>query len=421
MASLDAATTASNTSWRPRFFTLWTGQAFSLFGSQLVQFALIWYLTERANSGTVLALAGLAGLLPQVFLSPLIGTLVDRWNRRAVLIAADAGVALSTVALVILFALNRVEIWHIYVALFVRAVGGGFHQSAFGASVVLMVPKDQLGRVQGFNHALRGGLDIVAAPLGALLLRWLTMPAVLSIDVLTAALAIVPLFMFALPQPPRAEVGIKPSVLREMQAGLRYVLAWRGLLVVLVLVAFINFLFTPAASLLPLLVTRHFGGDALHLGWLNAALGAGIILGGVVLGGWGGGSRRVVTAQVGLIGLGLFNALVALAPAEAFPLAVAAMLLAGVMTPIVNGSYGALLQATIAPEMQGRVFALILSFASGLGPLGLLLAGPLSDAFGVRLWFYVAGSFCALMGVAGLLIPAVMHIENSPIPQETPP
>jgi DHA3 family macrolide efflux protein-like MFS transporter len=316
--------------------------------------------------------------------------------------------------LIVLFVLNRVEVWHIYVMLFVRAVGGGFHQSAYGASVVLMVPKDQLARVQGLNHSLRGGLDIVAAPLGALLLRWLPMPAVLSIDVVTAALAIVPLFVFTLPQPVRTAAAKQATVWQDMLAGLRYVLAWPGLLVVLVMVAFINFLFVPAASLLPLLVTRHFGGDALHLAWLNAALGGGVILGGAVLGVWGGFKRRVVTAQLGLIGLGLFNGLVAVAPAEAFPFAVAAMLLAGVMTPIVNGSYGAILQATIAPEMQGRVFALVLSLAMGLGPLGLLLAGPLADVVGVRVWFYVAGGVCAFMGVAGFLIRPVMELERSP-------
>ena len=413
MTSTDASRLAAP-DWRPRFFTLWTGQAFSLFGSQLVQFALIWHLTEQTNSGTVLALASLAGLLPQVFVSPLIGTLVDRWNRRTVMIVADAVVAVSTAALIGLLVVNRLEIWHIYAALFVRAVGGGFHQSAYGASVVLMVPKDQLARIQGLNQSLRGGLDIAAAPLGALLLRWLPLPAVLGIDVLTAALAIAPLLVYTLPQPERRGGGARPSVLRDMLDGLRYVLAWPGLMAVLVMVAFINFLFVPAASLTPLLVTRHFGGEALHLGWLNAALGAGVIVGGAVLGVWGGFKRRVMTAQLGLVGLGVFNALVALTPARAFPLAVAAMLLAGVMTPIVNGSYGAILQATIAPEMQGRVFALVLSLAMGLGPLGLLLAGPLADAAGVRVWFYVAGGVCALLGVAGLLIPAVMSIEKTP-------
>src|SRR5215208_8535593 len=175
--------------WTRRFFTLWTGQALSLLGSQLVQFAIIWYLTQTTKSATTLAVASMMGLLPQVILSPFIGTWVDRGNRRFILIAADATVAFATLVLVALFALGQAEIWHIYGLLFVRAVAGGFHQSAFGASVVLLVPKEQLARVQGFNQALNGGLNIIAAPLGAYLLSVVPMQGILAIDIGTALLA----------------------------------------------------------------------------------------------------------------------------------------------------------------------------------------------------------------------------------------
>ena len=152
--------------WAVRFYTLWSGQALSLLGSQLVQFAIIWHLTQTTNSATTLAIASMMGLLPSVILSPFIGTWVDRGNRRLFLIAADSTVAIVTLLLAFLFILDIVQIWHIYVALFIRAVAGGFHQSAFGASVVLLVPKDQLARVQGFNQALYGGLNIISAPSG---------------------------------------------------------------------------------------------------------------------------------------------------------------------------------------------------------------------------------------------------------------
>jgi DHA3 family macrolide efflux protein-like MFS transporter len=399
--------------WKARFYTLWAGQALSLFGSQLVQFALIWHLTERTGSGTVLARAALAGLLPQVLLSPLIGTLVDRWNRRLLLIAADSAVALATLGLAALFALGRVEVWHVYVLLFARAVGGGFHQSAMGASVVLLVPKDHLARVQGLNQALRGGMDVAAAPLGALLLAVLPIQHVLGIDVLTALLAIAPLLVIAIPQPPAAaQTGTKPSVWQDMLAGLRYVLGWPALVIVLAMVLVINFLLIPAMSLLPLLVTEHFGGKALELGWLNSAMGAGAIAGGLALSAWGGFKRRVVTALCGLIGLGSGILMVGLAPANAYWLAAVAIFFAGFMTPITNGSFGATLQASIAPEMQGRVFALILSLATALGPVGLLLAGPIADLVGPRAWFWVAGTVCAGMGLAGFLIPPVMDFEG---------
>src|SRR5258706_3836545 len=156
-----------NNKWATRFCTLWTGQALSLLGSQLVQFAIIWHLTKTTGSATTLAVASMMGLLPQVLLSPFIGTWVDRGNRRLILMFADGADATATFMLGNLFTLGQVQVWHIYIALLARAIAGGFHQSAFGASVVLLVPKDQLGRVPGFNQALYGGMSIISAPLGA--------------------------------------------------------------------------------------------------------------------------------------------------------------------------------------------------------------------------------------------------------------
>src|SRR5688572_4647517 len=172
----------TNRNWAARFYTLWTGQALSLLGSQLVQFAIIWYLTQETNSATTLAIASMMGLLPQVLLSPFIGTWVDRGNRRMILMFADGTVAVSTLVLAILFAFGMQQIWHIYLVLLVRAVAGGFHQSAFGASFVLLVPKEQLARVQGFNQALYGGMNIISAPLGAYLLAIMPMQGILGID-----------------------------------------------------------------------------------------------------------------------------------------------------------------------------------------------------------------------------------------------
>jgi MFS transporter, DHA3 family, macrolide efflux protein len=351
------------------------------------------------------------GVLPQALLSPIIGALVDRWNRRLIMVAADAAVALATVGLALLFALGTIQTWHIYALLFVRAVGGGFHQSAFGASVVLLVPRQHLARVQGMNHALRGGTDIFAAPLGALLLSLAPIQSILAIDVTTALLAIVPLLFFALPQPERA-MDAKPSLWRDMAEGLRYVLSWPGLLIVLLMVTLINFLMTPTLSLLPLLVTRHIGGGAAELGWLNAATGAGVIAGGFLLGLWGGFRRRIVTAQLGLIGLGLATVALGSAPAGVLAAGIAASFVTGLMTLITNGSYGAMLQAVIPPELQGRVFALIMSAAMAIAPVGLLVAGPAADTIGVRSWFWLAGAVCACMGAAGLFIPSVIRIEE---------
>ena len=320
-------------------------------------------MTKATNSATALAIASLMGLLPQVLLSPFIGTWVDRGNRRAIMIIADSAVALATLVLVILFALGRAEIWHIYVLLFARAIGEGFHQSAFGASVVLLVPKEQLARVQGFNQALYGGLNIISAPLGAFLFALLPMQGILSIDISTALIAVTILLFIPIPQPEKSTTA-QATFWQDFAAGFRYIIAWRGLVIVLLMVMVINFFYSAAESLTPLLISKHFQGDAQQLGWWQAMFATGTIIGGILLGAWGGFKKKVVTAQSGLILLGLGTTIIGFTPPEFFWLGLAANTLTGLVLPITNGSFGAILQSVIAPEMQGRVFAFIMSAAN---------------------------------------------------------
>jgi len=400
--------------WKAPFFTIWAGQALSLLGSQLVQFALIWYLTVQTGSATVLATVSLVALLPDIFLSPFVGALVDRWNRRRIMLVADSGIALVTLALALLFALDRVQVWHIYLILFLRSVGGTFHRPAMTASTSLMVPGEHLTRVQGVNQTLNGGLNIIAAPLGAVLLDLLPMGSIVAVDVVTAAFAIAPLLFIAIPQPEKsaAEQNAPSTYFQELAAGFRYVLGWPGLLVILLMSALINFLLSPAMSLMPLLVKSHFQGGALQLGWLESVLGAGVIIGGLALGVWGGFRRRIVTGLFGLMGVGIGVLILGLAPGSMFPLALIGMAVAGVMMPMANGSIGAVFQAVVEPGMQGRVFSLLGSLSMAMTPIGLALAGPLSDAFGIQVWFVIGGVFTILMGLVSFVIPAVMRIED---------
>ena len=167
----------TDTNWKTRFFTIWSGQAISLFGSRLVQFALIWWLTQETGSATVLAIATLIGLLPQVIIGPFAGALVDRWKRRQVILVADTTIALATLLLAYLFSIDAVGVGTIYGLLLVRGIGESFHWPAMSAATSLMVPKEQLTRVQGVNQMLQGALSIFAAPLGALLLAVLPLQA----------------------------------------------------------------------------------------------------------------------------------------------------------------------------------------------------------------------------------------------------
>jgi DHA3 family macrolide efflux protein-like MFS transporter len=401
-----------NKPWKSTFITIWGGQALSLLGSQLVQFAIIWYLTKTTNSATTLAIASMMGLLPQVLLSPFIGTWVDRGNRRLFLIAADLTVAAFTVVLAILFTLDLVQVWHIYLVLLIRAVAGGFHQSAFGASVVLLVPKEQLARVQGINQVLYGGLSIISAPLGAYLFSVLPMQGILSIDVGTALLAVSIVFVTQIPQPERGAAAF--TFWQDFAAGFRYILAWRGLVIAIGLVMGVNFFFSATEPLTPLLITNHFDGDAGKLGLWLSLFSVGVLLGGAILGVWGGFKRKVVTALFGLIFMGLSLVIVGLVRSDMFWIGLIANAAMGLFLPIINGSFGATLQTVTAPEMQGRVFAFVTSAAMLVTPIALIIAGPFADRFGVQPWFLIAGCFCVIMGVVGFFIPDVMQIENKP-------
>lgn len=410
--------------WKPRFFTIWTGQAFSLFGSSLVQFALVWWLTVTTGSATVLAMATLAGMLPQILLSPFAGVVVDRTSRRLVMLVADGLTALFTLVLVWLFAIGQAQVWHVYAIMFVRSAAGAFHFPAMQASTSLMVPEQHLSRVAGMNSTLQGLMSIAAPALGALLVSVLPMHQVMLIDIVTALIAIVPLLFIAIPQPQRAvdhrgEVVARPSFMADLREGVHYVLAWRGLTIILGMAMVINFLFNPAAALIPILVTKHFGGGAPQLALMDATFGVGMIAGGLLLSVWGGFKRRIFTSMAGLLMLGFSFAVLGVLPPGLFVVALVCTALTGLANPITNGPLFAVLQATVAPDKQGRVMALIGALTAAISPLSLLVAGPIADALGVQVWYLVGGVVCFALGVAGFFIPALVNIETE-MKQSTP-
>ena len=404
--------------WQIPFFTIWTGQQLSWIGSSVAQFALVWWLTKLTGSATVLATGTLISLLPGVFLGPFAGALVDRWNRRVVMIVADSIIALVSAWLAYLFWTQAIQVWHVYVIMLVRAIGGTFHWPAMTASTSLMVPEEHLPRVAGLNQATGGAVNIMSPPLGALLLEILPLHDIMAIDVVTAAFAIAPLFFVRIPQPLQAvattgTAETRPSLWADMREGLHYVWSWPGLLAMCILAMLLNFLVTPAFSLMPILVTKHFGGQALQLGWMNSAWGIGLVLGGLILSVWGGFRRRIVTMLMGIIGLGVGALLVGLTPATAFPLALVGLFFGATMNSMCNGSAFALLQQVVAPEMQGRVFTLVMGLCNAMTPLSMAIAGPAADALGICTLYVMGGVAQILLGVGAFFVPVIMHLEDN--------
>jgi len=404
--------------WHVPFFTIWTGQQLSLMGSELAQFALVWWLTDTTDSATVLSMGMLISMLPRVVLGPFAGALVDRWDRRVVLIVVDSVIALASAWLGYLFWGNLVQVWHVYLLMLVRSIGATFHWPSMMASTALMVPEVHLARVSGLNQTIRGALNIISPPLGAYLLKVFPIQAIMGIDMVTAAFAIVPLFFVSIPRPKRYEAkdregeNLLKGVWQDVGEGVRYVLSWPGLTAMLAMTAFANLVGTPAFVLIPILVTRHFGGGVEQLGWINSAYGVGFVLGGLALSTWGGFRRRIVTMLLGWIGMTVGTLVVGLAPTTAFWMGVAGFFITGLFNPFGNATTMVLLQSIVAPEVQGRVFTLVIGLSSMMAPLGMLIAGPIADKFGVRTWYWIGGILPLIGFIGAFFVPAIMQLEE---------
>jgi len=410
--------------WTRKFFTIWTGQAFSLVGSNLVQFALIWWLTIETGSAIVLTLAMVMGVLPQVFLTPLAGAYVDRWNRKRTMIAADGLTALVTLFLMVSFALGTVDIVQIMLVLLLRSFFSGFHWPAMQASTTLMVPDAHLARISGLNEAIRGLASIAAPPLGAVLMALLPMYMVLSVDLITAAIAILALVAVAIPEVRRSEGRIAKSVIADLKDAFHYIRSWKGALWMTIIFMLINFLINPAFALLPLLTLEHFGGGAMEYAALESLAGAGMITGGLALGVWGGTSRKIVTcmAATGMCGLGV--GLIGLLPPSGYICAAFGSLLIGLSLPIINGTIVAIMQRGVRADYQGRVLAILGSGVAAMTPVGLVLAGPISELIGIQAWFLLGGSAMVFTALGSMFMPAIMRMEDhrpEAVPVETTP
>jgi DHA3 family macrolide efflux protein-like MFS transporter len=390
----------------------------SLLGSSLVQFSLVWWLTKETGSATVLAMASMFALIPEIVIQPFAGAITDRINRKKVIILSDAAIALATLVLGVFFFLDHVEIWYIYVIMMIRGIGSAFHYPAEQASVSLMVPKDQLARIAGLNQAAKGVINIVAAPMGALVMDLIGVEGSLLIDVVTAILAIgIVSFTFI---PRQQQLAKKDGtwfgvVMHDMKEGFQYLIGWKGLMVITVMALIFKIALSPAFSLIPLLVSSHFLGDAAKYSMVEVAAGIGIIGGGSILGMWGGFKKKVYTMLMGGIGVGLGMILLGSIPQDGFFFSLPTMFLIGFMIPMVDGSLMAIMQEKIDNEYQGRVFTMFGSILYLSTPVGLAIAGPVSDALGVQFWFILAGVLVILTMAGGLFFKSLREIEKEPV------
>ena len=384
------------------FLILWLGQVVSQLGSGLTNFALGVWVYQRTGSVTKFALILFFASLPGLLLSPIAGALVDRWNRRRVLILSNCLAAVMSAALLILLwdeARNLLAIWHIYVLVAIFSVATALQWPAFSASITLLVARQHFGRASGLSQMGMAIAQIASPFLGALLLQSVRMRGVLLIDLASFGFAFLTLLMVSIREPERVqEAGSSRSLLRESTVGWTYLRERPGLLALLILFAGTNFSLGILQSLLTPLVLSFASSRA--LGTVLSVAGLGMLAGTLVMGVWGGPRRRVNGIFAGL----LMQALVLLAGgwSRSLVLVGAAAFVFLFAMPIINGCSQAIWQIKVPAALQGRVFAVRRMVALSSLPVAYFLAGPLADRVFEPMFApggLLTGSVGALIGV----------------------
>lgn len=428
----EPAAVTPSTSMRT-FFTVWGGQLVSILGSTMSAFGLQLWVYAETGSVTNLALVALAFALPAVLISPFAGALVDRWDRRKVMLASDAVAGVATLCVAGLYATDSLHLWHIYVLVAVGSMGSAFQAPAWLASIPLLVPKPHLGRANGLVQ-LNDGLSLVMAPaLAGVVLVASGLGAILLIDVATFLFAVGTLAVVRFPRPEGHAATSTGSMLGDAAAGWRYVRERGGLFGLLWVYAGVNFSLSFGNVLfIPLVVA--FASESAAGGVLSAA-GFGAVAGSVAVSAWGGPKKRVRGTMIAIVGAGLGVALAGVRPSLVLVAASAFALMA--MVPVANTSSQVLWQLKVPPAMQGRVFAIRRMISQAISPIAILASGPLADRVfeplmaeggalagsvgsvigvgpgrGVGLMFIVTGLLTALLGVVGYLAPRVRNIET---------
>jgi MFS transporter, DHA3 family, macrolide efflux protein len=380
------------------FLVVWSGQVVSLLGTAMTLFAQIIWAWQLTGSATALAQLAFFHFTPLVLLSPLAGALVDRWNRRAVMILSDLAAGLATIGLLALFLAGRLEIWHLYAAAVVAGAAHAFQWPAYSAAITLLLPKAHYARASGMISMADSGAHIAAPLLAGLLLGPLGLGGILLIDIATFSFAVATLLFVRIPQPAITAEGQagRGSLLHESVYGFRYIWQRRSLLGLQLVLFAGNITVNIVIILMPAMILARSGQNAVLLGSVQSVGAVGGVLGGLLMTAWGGPKRRIHGVLLTHVAAGACWLLWVLG-APAWYACAFAFFFAG---PILNGSNQAIWQSKVAPDVQGRVFAARRLIAQISAPAAMLLAGNLAD----RVFEPAMQAGQGLAGLAGRLL-----------------
>ncbi|MGX7244212.1 MFS transporter [Enterococcus quebecensis] len=401
------------TQWKRNFYLFLTGQFLSGITSMAVQYSIIWYLTKTTGSATVLSLAMLLGMLPMVLLSPFAGPIIDRWNKKVLLIVTDVIVAIFALILSIVGTISSdFPLWLVFISLLVRSIAQTFQMPTIQSILPTMVPEDELTKVNGQFSMVQSANFIIAPAMGAVLYSMIPMNFLILLDVLGAFLGVGLLIIVTIPK--ITSEGEPIHLLEDTKFGFNKLFENKGLWYITIVGAIFMLLFMPAASLYPLMTMNYFNGTVGQAGLVEVIYSVGMLLGGAVIGIFGKWKNRMNLIFFAYFVIGVTIGLSGLLPAtnRGFIYFVGLNLIAGFATPYFNTLLMAMIQQSYEPNVLGRVLGVLNSLMSVTGPVGLLFAGPLADKIGVEKMFVIAGIGALVCGVINFLIPVARNYDK---------
>jgi MFS transporter, DHA3 family, macrolide efflux protein len=420
------------------FIVIWIGQIVSILASSMTQFGLTIWMYQQTQSATAMGLMQVFFITPFLIMSPFAGVMVDRYNRKLMMMVSDLVAVLATAGLFVLMVLGRLEFWHLYIAAALNGIGNTFQWPAYSAAIGSMIPKEQLGRVNGLMSLMEAGPGVVAPLLAGALLPLIKLSGIMAIDVLTFFFAVGALALVAIPQPRQSAEGKKAqgNMLKEAAYGFRYIFARPSLLGLQLVFFFGNLFAGISMTVFAPMVLAKTNQNSLIFGTVQTAGAIGAIAGGLLMSAWGGFKRRVHGVLGGHIFSGLLGTAI-LGLKFGFPAWIGGMVMGALSIPLINGSNQAIWQSKVAPDLQGRVFSARRLIAWFTNPIAPIIGGTLADfvlepamkgggflphAFGwlvgtgpgagMGLLICICGVVISLVGLVGYSFSPVRHAED---------
>ncbi len=419
------------------FVLVWIGQVISVLGSSMTGFGLTIWMYQQTQSATAMGMMQVAFITPFLLLSPLAGVMVDRYNRKLMMMVSDLAAVVSTVGLLILFATGHMQFWYLYIAQIINGIGNTFQWPAYSAAISTMVPKEQYGRANGLMSLLEAGPGVIAPLMAGALLPFIKITGIMFIDVATFVIAIGALLIVVVPQPEKTEEGRQGqgNLWKESVYGFKYIFARPSLLgLQLIFLAGNLFAGIGWAIFAPMILART-DSNSLIFGSVQTAGAVGGVIGGVIMSAWGGFKRRVHGVLAGHIILGLSSAV--LGVAVGLPLWIPFMVLTTLVIPLINTSNQSIWQSKVAPDVQGRVFSARRLIAWVTSPISPIIGGTLADfvlepamktqtglstllgpifgtgpGAGMGVLFFICSLATVLVGVSGYFVSPIRNAES---------